>query len=334
MPDLKPDSEKIRSFLAQLADQDWIKRTGRSWWPRFVFHYTDLSNAASILRDGYIYSRHHVEQKGKLTVSSGSSLILASTGSDVKDCVRFYFRPQTPTQYHAEGVKSQEFLSQSTYPDAHCPVPVFFLFDSADILTRDGSWFSDGGLGSTRAKKHLYTAEELESLPWKKIYHIGAFNPSDPSQSDITSRRSAEIVVPKQLDLTNLRYIYCRSEAEKETLLYLLPNNLRRKYQEKIVSTSKYSLFFRQHTFIQTVRLTPTGMDLNFSPETKSPGPFQMRIEVIADGLLYPLERDATNLNGKFPLKFMRSLSEYEVRVKLDSHLIYANSYEDFDLPF
>ena len=28
-----------------------------SWWPKFAFHYTDISNAISILHSGFLYSR-------------------------------------------------------------------------------------------------------------------------------------------------------------------------------------------------------------------------------------------------------------------------------------
>ena len=28
-----------------------------SWWPKFAFHYTDVTNAVSILSSGFLYSR-------------------------------------------------------------------------------------------------------------------------------------------------------------------------------------------------------------------------------------------------------------------------------------
>lgn len=107
MTSLKPDANQIESVLNNLAGQDWVKRTERRWWPKFVFHYTDIRNAAGILQDGYLYSRKHLEGSDKLIVSSGSPSVLASTGTDIKDCVRLYFRPKTPTQYYAEGICSQ-----------------------------------------------------------------------------------------------------------------------------------------------------------------------------------------------------------------------------------
>ena len=165
MAALKPDSDQIRNVLRALAQKDWIKRSERRWWPYCVLHYTDIRNAVDILKEGYIYSRTHAEESGRLQVSSGSSAVLDGTSSDVKSCVRLYFRPKTPTQYYAEGIYSRASLSRSNYPDAHCPVPVFFLFDSTQILTRQDSRFSDGNLGASRSRI-FSTTNDLESLPW------------------------------------------------------------------------------------------------------------------------------------------------------------------------
>lgn len=124
---MKDDAERIKQFLQNLSEEEWIKRSERRWWPRFVFHYTDIMNAAKVLNGGVLYSRQEAETRNLLSVSSGSSAVLAGTTAFVRSCVRFYFRPQTPTQFHAEGVRSAKSLSKSPYPDAHCPVPVFFL---------------------------------------------------------------------------------------------------------------------------------------------------------------------------------------------------------------
>lgn len=164
MVSVKPDANRIEEFLDRLSNEDWVRRSERRWWPKFVFHYTDIRNAVSILEDEHLYSRKHLERTGKPLVSSGSSSVLAGTNTSVKDCVRLYLRPKTPTQYYAEGIYSEDALSSSKFPDAHCPVLVFFLFDSVEVLTRNDCLFSDKGLGS-----HDYqlfsTAAELERLP-------------------------------------------------------------------------------------------------------------------------------------------------------------------------
>ncbi|HED03843.1 MAG TPA: DUF4433 domain-containing protein, partial [Candidatus Fraserbacteria bacterium] len=176
----KLDTAQILSCLQALADQSWLKRSERRWWPRFVFHYTDVRNAAKILQEGCLHCRNYLEEAHQPTVDSGSPRVLAGTATSAKHYVRLYFRPKTPTQYHIEGIRT---IDQITPLHAHCPVPVFFLFDSNAILTRADCQFSDGNLASPRAQR-LSTAAELENLPWARIYHTGPFDPHQ--DSDIT----------------------------------------------------------------------------------------------------------------------------------------------------
>ncbi|MBI3959944.1 MAG: DUF4433 domain-containing protein [Chloroflexi bacterium] len=104
----KADTDRIQQFLADLTQR--MQRTERELWPRFVFHYTDLRNAVSVLTDGFVYSRAEAENRGRLIVSSGSSQVLSATNEFVKHSVRFYFRPKTPTQFWAEGIRSSQIL--------------------------------------------------------------------------------------------------------------------------------------------------------------------------------------------------------------------------------
>lgn len=298
------------------------------------FHYTDLRNAVAILRDGCLYCRGQAEQSGRLLVSSGSSTVLAGTADDIKACVRLYFRPQTPTQYHAEGIRSSSSLASSRYPDAHCPVPVFLLFDLAALLTRADCRFSDGGLNSAHARR-MATSQELRDLPWKKIYHNGPFDPHSAEESDIGFRRNAEVTVPGCLDLTILRYVYCRSVAEKETLLHLLPPELRGKYEPITAATTSSILFFRKHTFIESATLSSTKLLFRFSPDTLSPGPFRARSEIVPPGgqrLRY--QEDSFSAKGTLRLSLRAPVSQYSVSLYLDDNLAYSNSYRETDSLF
>ncbi len=91
----KDDAPEIRDFLESLGRQDWVRRSVRRSWPRFLYHYTDILNAVSILRDGCLYSRELAEETRRLRVSSGSPKVLDETDPSIKDCVRLYFRPKT-----------------------------------------------------------------------------------------------------------------------------------------------------------------------------------------------------------------------------------------------
>lgn len=331
----KPDARQIKEFLLSLAQEDWIRRNERRWWPQFLFHFTDLRNAISILKDGCLYSRSYVEANNKLQVSSGSEAVLATTDSTIKDCVRLYFRPKTPTQFYAEGIKSQSSLQASKFPNAHCPVMVFFLFDAAEVLARADCQFSDGNLGSPKARL-MRNVAELQALPWKQIYHQGALTEATMEKSNIIFRRNAEVIVANDLPLDALRFIYCRSTAEKETLLHLLEPRLRQQYQSKIVSTTRSELFFRQHTFVETVRLSDTSAHFYFSPDTKSSGPFNLRLGIEPSGsnaVYQELDNFSVSRSGRWNVEFHTPVQRYRIQLQLDDHLVYANQYENKEFP-
>lgn len=329
------NQEGIREFLKNLAAQDWVRRSERRWWPNFAFHYTDIRNAQRILEDGKLYSRLQVERLGKLVVSSGSPDILAGTSLDVRDCVRLYFRPQTPTQFHAEGVHSKQSLAKSRFPHAHCPTPVFFLFDAPAVLSLPNSHFSDRGLGGS--DYHLGTTlSDLKALPWKRIYHQGWIDWSEPDRAHaIVACRNAEMIVPQKLDLQFLRFIYCRSEAEKDTLLHLLSPNLRQKFRAEIFASNRSELFFRRRTFIESATLLADGFQLRFSPDTECPGPFRLRIEITTTQTMIQENEDFTlGPSYEYVATFRQPIHRYKIQVTLDDHLVYANRFVEITLPF
>ena len=84
----KNDAQAIRQFLQDFAQENRIKATERRWWPRFLFHYTDIHNAVQVLEDGFLYSRLQAESMGKMTLSSGSPRVLSGTDYSIKDFVR------------------------------------------------------------------------------------------------------------------------------------------------------------------------------------------------------------------------------------------------------
>ena len=314
---------------------DWIRRSERRWWPSFLCHYTDIQNAARILSSGFLYSRQHLEDTQRLAVSSGSNEVLAGTQSWIKDCVRLYFRPKTPTQYHAEGVKSAQTLQRSRFPDAHCPVPVFFLFDSAEILSREDCWFSDRGLAS-RNYQIMSTAQDLADLDWRKIYHTGPIDFRRPEESDIISRRMAEVIIPGHLDMKSLKWIYCRSEAEKDTLLHLLTDALRHQHEGRILATARSELFYRQHTYLESVRMDSEVAYLSFSPDTQSQGSFQLQVIIRSGDEIRQSTEDAFSFQrGEFRWIINTGFDDYVFELRLDEHMVYRNRHiGGDDIPF
>ena len=105
MLETKRDAKKIIEFIDKFESEPKIKKSDRSLWPKFIFHYTPLETAVKILKDGKLKSRYNLEKNNELLQSIGSREILDRTAPYKKKYVRLYFRPRTPTQFHVEGIR-------------------------------------------------------------------------------------------------------------------------------------------------------------------------------------------------------------------------------------
>ena len=273
---MKPDSDEIKDFLTELSEQDWLGRV-RSKWVNFSYHFSEISNAIEILKTGKIRCRADLENDSSLPVDMACVDIISQTDKEVKESVRLYFRPLTPTQFHMEGFRPISEISKNS----HCRVPIFFLFDSREILCRSDSRFSEVNLSIFGTKDTLRSkASHLKAFNFRDIYHDGPF--SSENRARIIAHRNAEIVVPRELDLSALRYIICRSEAEKETLIHLLPPDLIKKWGSRIYVGP--NLYRRRWVFIETAMLFKQKADFMFSPDAEISEPFFAEV-IIRSGM-------------------------------------------------
>lgn len=51
----KKDATRIRRHLDALRNAPWLGEA-RRWWPSYLFHFTDIENALSILVDGKLFA--------------------------------------------------------------------------------------------------------------------------------------------------------------------------------------------------------------------------------------------------------------------------------------
>jgi hypothetical protein len=324
----KDDAAEIVSIIRELSEQDWLKGN-REWWPKYVFHYTDVRNAVEILRSGKLLCRSEVDKHQGMIVDNASRNIMAQTDAYVRDFVRLYFRPQTPTQYNNEGIRprSQRKL------ESHCPVPVFFLFDSVDVLTRAESRFSSGNL-AVEEPSLCSTAEELAKFDFKKIYHVGPFQ--EYLKGTIIYHRNAEVVIPTEMDLAALRFIFCRSPAEKETFMHLLPPEISLKWNMKILIASKSQIYNCKWTFVETVEMDATRAAISFSPDTITPGPFNMTVIItdINTGDEYDYKILDFYANKGLHVGIPKGVNRYNIKLTLDDDLAFTNDYYGEEIPF
>ncbi|MBI4285136.1 MAG: DUF4433 domain-containing protein, partial [Chloroflexi bacterium] len=261
----KPDAKQIRDHISALKTAHWLG-PARSRWPDFLFHFTDIRNAVSILQKGELLSREEAKRLNAMVTDSACQEIIANTDERLRDYVRLYFRPRTPTQFRNEGFRPVN----QRWKGAHCPVPIYFLFDSRSVLCRQDTLFSEGNLA---AGTELFgDASHFRAIPFEKVYHDSSVY--EQEETSIIFHRHAEVAVPRRLDLSSLRYIWCRSEAEYTTLLYLLNTNLKRQWVKQIGAGAKGNLFFGRWTYVEEAQLSKKEIVLSFNRNTMTPGPF------------------------------------------------------------
>jgi hypothetical protein len=316
----KADAAGIREIMRSLAKVSWLG-SARAHWPHSLFRVDDVSSAVSILEGGKIYSRGKALEKGLLSHDSASPSVIEHSPDWCKSCARLYFRPKTPTEYRSEGFRPKTMLELG----AHRPMPIAFVFDSSALLSQKDTKFTDGNA----AKYGCQVGDDLaffSSIPFDRVYHDGPIPAAH--KEDIVFRRCAEVLVPNELPLTHLRGVYCRSQAEYETLLSLLSDGVRKKYATKVGVTA--NLHYRQWTFVETAALAADRVSIQFNSSTKTPGPFNARATI--SGFDGSMRGEWMNPNyqavGNLVLGLKRlKLNRYIVDLHLDGLLAYRNAY-------
>ena len=320
----KSNAKEIRTHIATLKNANWLG-SARSWWPDFLFHFTDVGNAVNILQTGELLSRTEAEASGQMLTDNASPEIIEQTDERWKDYVRLYFRPRTPTQYRNEGLRP---IAQRELGGSHCPTPIYFLFDSASILCHPGTVFSEGNLAT--GTEAYGDAEAFKKIPFEKVYHDTWFDPQD--RSTIIFHRNAEVTVPNRLDLSSLKFVLCRSQAECDTLLYLLPRNTRMRWIRNISLDTRMNLFFRRWTFVEEAELSRTEITFRFNRSTLTPGPFHTLVSIseTMTNATYEWENDSYQANEvlRIGLSNLSTPQDYSVHLMLDSQLAFARRYQ------
>lgn len=239
----KRDARAYRRYLGDLREEPWLG--DRHWWTYFLFYFADVTDVVKILSEHEIlpplrHKRRH-DRWDRM--------------------VRLYFRPRTPDLFGCEGIRPAE-----QQPNTHCPVPVYLLFDLEAVLTTPGVRFSEGDV--TITKKTFTAASAFRDMPFDLIYHdswIPRQEQDRGERGEILSARRAQVFIPERLELEHVTHILCRSEAEKETLLALMPGEARRHWEAKINTRPDYNLFNGRWLYVDKATLTPQGALFQFS---------------------------------------------------------------------
>ena len=314
----------VEEFQIQLSSKFNVGY--QSWWHKFLFHYSDISNIISVLNSGKLYSRNKVLELGLMQNDNADDDVIGNTGLSAKDYVRFYFGALTPTQYHNEGFKAKNKIQHN----AHCPVPVFLLFDFVKLLSREDSRFSSGNIASSGVD--IYDEiEDLNQLEFENIYHRGStFHESNPSH--ITYCRHAEVLIPNELNIYDyIEYVFVRSEAEKQTLLYHLDTSIKQKLEQKIrIHTN--GLFYADRFYIENIHLVDDIFHIFFSKATNDKFDFIFKVTNNDTELSYKKEVPQVSLESKtvtFKIKPEYVSKNMSLEIKIDGSLAYEYNFGD-----
>ena len=180
-------------------------------------------------------------------------------------------------------------------------------------------------------------ANFLSSIPFDKVYHDHGLSGSE--KASIVFHRHAEAVVPNELELEGLlRYIVCRTQAEYETLLFLLTENAREKWASKIVRDTKSTLHYRRWTFIESVEMSEKMIRLKFNPSSKEPKPFALRFEIreARTEEVHSLQDESfdTVQNLNVNIESVKHPENSVITVTLNEDIAYKNRFTRFETPF
>lgn len=318
---MKPDAEEIRAFIESLPTRPGVQGTSQAHWPKYLFRIDDVESAAAVLNSGRIYSRNRALQLGLLNQDAAAPAVIGGSPAWIKDYVRLYFRPKTPTEYHSEGFRPQERISMGAYR----PMPIVLVFDSVPILVSDGTRFTAGNAASPAASSGD-TADFLKTIPFERVYHVGAIKELD--KADVIHRRCAEVLVRDELDLGHLKNVLCRTQAEHETLLDLLSDDAKNNLAGRIGVSDR--VHYKQWTFVESVALTAQLVTIRFYPWTSAAGPFLARAEFTnADNLLrghWEQPNFQANVSQSLNIQPL-SLTTYRVKLTLDGRLAYSGRF-------
>lgn len=230
-------------------------RAYRKHWPSCLFHHAPLENALSILRDGHLRSRNDPERERIRDVAAPGVI---ENAYEAHDRVRLYFRPRTPTQFHIEGIRKAaecQFGAQ-----AHAPVLVMFVLDSAAILADPNVMFSDRNM--QRGDRRIGSDNAFfGTIPFEKVFHEGGIG----GDNSVIAHRCAEVLPTSPLALGRvLKGIWFRSEPERDTLLYQLGAN-RSDWEKYCRVSEELKVFDKRFAFVNEIGLSAEGVSFRLN---------------------------------------------------------------------
>lgn len=305
----------------------WTEELGRNpfyphrvRWPALLFHHAPVENAAQIITEGQLCSRLATDHRRPRDVA-GAGVI--DHRHRAHEFTRLYFRPRTPTQYHIEGIRRPAECSYG--PDAHAPILTMFMFDARSILTMPTTRFSDINMQRDNARDGDNEAF-FNTIDFAKVYQEGNFG----GDASITHHRAAEVLCQSPLLLAHsLKWIFCRSDAERETLIHMagLAGQVLRR---QIITSDDGKVFEKRFAFVERVYASPEGVTFQINPRFDQ-APLKVRVQVQEEGHALNFDETYNQLparaanGGPWISRVVLADGVHRVTIHIDDKLAYEN---------
>ena len=302
-----------------------------SRWPSRIFRHDPFANIVQILESGNLLSRN---DSNNIRATDIAARDVINSTNEPHQFVRMYFRPRTPTQYYVEGIRKAPECYQT---DVSCLIGLM-IFQSRNLLSRPDVKFSDMNMQSPAVTVGESEQFFSNNISFSDVYHHG-WQGADPN---IRRARCAEVLLDSPLDITQcLQHIYCRTSAERDTLINLLSPQALATWRDKILVSSDMKLFERKYCFVEDVHITETGVVANLSPREDNQNiSIDISISNAETGQsVYSFKsadfcpRPESGKKG-WIFKFDVSQGSFLVRINMENCIAYENTLTLKELPF
>lgn len=308
-----------------------------SFWKGSIYHFSHIDNAVEIIKNRKIQSRNKARIQGD---AAGNVVHLRN---DAHDFARFYFRPQTPTQFY------NEFLGKNTtdgyeshghwvswYEKARglgfpkCPLPIFFRFSLQDVLFKNKNQccISNGNM-QTRSTQFGSLNRMIDKFGFEDLYYTPQEYATKEDYNRYRNYAQQEFLVKDELSFKELDdfEIVCPTETDRALLINLLGQEHKDVFSKIVVDSTYYN------NENPRVRINEEENELHITTDFKGDGYFVLNgtnnvseIEILS-GNVSKIEKDKIIFNSRV------SIANLKQNIKLNfideserSWFVYSNN--------
>lgn len=239
------DSSATLSFLDKIEQQ-------HSSWKGHIYHFTHIENAVEIIKNRKIQSRNRATIKGD---AAGN---VVHRRGDAHNYARFYFRPQTPTQFYNEflgkntsdGYENKDGRWVSWYDKARglgfpkCPVPIFFRFSLKEVLFQnDNECCISNGNMQTASTRFGSIDTMINKFGFEDLYYTPQQYATKEDYNRYRNYAQQEFLVKDELSFKDLAdfEIVCPSDMDRELIINLLGEEQEDIFSKIVVDFTYYN---------------------------------------------------------------------------------------------